>query len=70
MKTEWIVDKIISYLETKEGFRAIRIEKTGDVDSVLVSDSLGFIYEIQVKTIGRTYEPSRNMPPGFRLEMT
>lgn len=53
----WLLTKIISTLETKEGCIIHKSEYTADGARTLLRDAFGFIYEIQVKTVSRTGTP-------------
>ncbi len=48
MKT-WILTKILSYLEVKEGIEVLETTDKG----VLVQDAFGYRYQIQITLLGR-----------------
>lgn len=49
----WILNKIATYLTTKEGCEANGPEYTSEGARVVVQDAFGYRYEISVKTISR-----------------
>lgn len=53
----WVMSKIMSYLSAKEGMQTEIAHYTGDGMRCIIQDSMGFRYEIIVKTIGRIHQP-------------
>jgi len=49
----WIMDKITRLLKNHEGMENYATEYTLDGIKTIVTDSFGYRYEIQVKTLGR-----------------
>lgn len=56
----WILTKINGYLEKREGCSVHTTEYTNDGARTVLQDSLGFVYEVSIKTIGRTQRPDRD----------
>lgn len=54
----WILTKIMSYLETKEGCTPNELETTQHGMKGVFTDSFGYQYEINIKAYGR-------INPGF-----
>lgn len=51
--TLWIMSKLLNYLNNHEGCTVQDNIKSSDAVRAVITDSLGFKYEIQVKCIGR-----------------
>jgi len=49
-----LIAKIIGYLTSREGCSNSNTEYTSDGVRTVIQDAMGFRYEVQVKTIGRT----------------
>lgn len=64
----WILDKINAYLEQHEGCSVHNNEDTPHESRALIQDSLGFVYEVTVKTLRRSHEPISNSKPVRILE--
>lgn len=47
--SEWILNKVVGYLTTKEGCTVGTLTKS----RLTIQDSLGFRYEVKIKLIGR-----------------
>jgi hypothetical protein len=50
----WVLTKIITYLQTREGVHVQHTEYTDEGARTVFNDSFGFTYEINIRTIGRT----------------
>lgn len=49
----WLIEKISGYLKSREGCTIEATEYTEDGARSIVRDSLGYRYEVNVKTLGR-----------------
>lgn len=49
----WIINKIMSYLSSKQGCTSQTPEYTDEGIKTIVRDAFGYVYEIRIKTIGR-----------------
>lgn len=56
----WLLNKISSYLSSKEGFTIETSSYMQDGIRTIVQDSFGFRYELQVKTLGRIQNHSNS----------
>lgn len=65
----WMLGKIRRFLEVREGCLSHSGGYTKDGARLTIQDSLGFIYEINIKTVGRSQHAGslQNVLP-FRLE--
>lgn len=52
----WIFDKIKNYLVAKEGCNTYGNEQVTDGVKTIVIDSMGYRYELSIKSLGRNYE--------------
>lgn len=53
MLNKWILEKISNNLKNREGCTVNELGYTNEGAKTVITDSLGFIYEINIKTIGR-----------------
>lgn len=51
---KWILSKVIQFLSVKEGCVIQESRYTKKGAKTILTDSFGFMYEIHIKTIGRT----------------
>jgi hypothetical protein len=49
----WLINKVLSYLSAKEGCVTEVPEYTDKGIRTTVRDAFGYVYEIQIRTIGR-----------------
>jgi len=52
----WLISKLTGFLNVREGFTIEATEYTEGGAVSTVRDSLGFRYEVRVKTLGRIYQ--------------
>lgn len=57
----WILKKINSYLEIREGCKVVSTNYTLDGAKTIMQDTFGFQYEVHVKTTGRCQNDSKEM---------
>lgn len=57
---KWILDKILNTLSIKEGCVVNDFNYTADGAKTVIMDSFGFIYEINIKTVGRVRHEQPN----------
>jgi hypothetical protein len=53
----WLLSKVLAYLEKSEGCDAETEEQVSDsTSSIIIQDAFGFRYQIQVRLLGRIQE--------------
>lgn len=65
----YLTNKIQAFLESKNGCKLLDTKVNSESVITKIQDSLGFVYEIEVKTIGRVQNPEQyqEVKP-FKLE--
>lgn len=51
----WILDKISSFLVSKEGCVVVGTRNNPEYSVLKLKDSFGFLYEIEVRLVGHTH---------------
>lgn len=51
----WLVGKLSNYLEDKEGISVENVSSSPSVVHMVVQDSFGFLYDIEIRQRGRIY---------------
>lgn len=56
----WVLTKILNYLATSEGCCTENLEYTTEGMKSIIRDSFGYRYEINIRTLSRIDDASRN----------